>query len=160
MLRRPRSGKTWRNWLGVVSLLVCFLSSSLTSADMKYIPHWQRMACGADLYACYTFEQAQLILIIDLEFQDKAVELKKSLADIVDLKLINSKYATSLRLMEENQKRFETRIAEKNDLLEENIKLTRRLVQRDIFGEAFPWVILSLVVVVAGGFAGGYLLAD
>jgi len=127
---------------------------------MKYIPQWQRMTCDGEEFACYTFEQAKLILIIDLEFQEKTAELEKSLADIVDLKLINNKLETSLDLLTENQKRLDARINDKNVLLEKNLKLTRRLVQRDIFGDAFPWVILTLVVVAAGGFVAGYLIAD
>ena len=161
MLKRLRNGRTWKSWLGVVSLLVCFLTSSLATAGMQYIPQWQRMTCGADeTYACYTFEQSQLILIVDLEFQETAAELKKSLADGVDLKLINRKLEMSLSLLMENQERLNTRIDEKNILLEDSLQLTRKLVQRDIFGDAFPWVILSLVVALAGGFVAGYLIAD
>lgn len=159
MSRKPKDGKTWRSWLAV-SLLVCFLTSSPATAGMEYIPQWQRMSCGGEEFACYTFEQARLILIIDLEFQEKMTELESSLADIVDLKLINSKLEKSLGLLEENQKRLKIRIDEKNILLEKNLLLTKRLVQRDIFGDAFPWVILSLVVVLVGGFVAGYLVAD
>ena len=62
--------------------------------------------------------------------------------------------------MEKNQKRLDLRLKEKNALLKKNFRLTMKLAQRDVFGEALPWVILVFVIVAGGMFATGYWAAN
>ena len=153
-------GKNWRSRLAVTSLIVCFLASSLATAKLKYIPMWERMTCGDVEAACYTFEQSQLILTVDLTFQVKDLSLANCFADLGDLKKIEFKLLTSLGLLRENVKRLEARVQEKQNVLEKNMQVTQTLLQRDVFGDALPWVIVVIVVVAGVAFASGYLVAD
>jgi hypothetical protein len=62
--------------------------------------------------------------------------------------------------LRETSERLEIRLEEKNTLLEKNLQLTMKLAQRDIFGDAFPWVVLVFVLAAGGAFGAGYWLAN
>ena len=96
MSTRQKNGKTWRNWLGVVSLVACFQPTQLAMAELKFFPHWERKTCEGGEFACYDFAQTKLILAVDFELQYKISTLENCLLDVADLKKIELKLEAGL----------------------------------------------------------------
>lgn len=129
--------------------------SATSYAEMRQLPEWQRCPIGTTIYACYTFEQARKLKLLDLEFDYTLTKLKK-----VQLEL------TATTTLAENRRQ---QLIQQQDMLASQARelVTTRMQRdsavdaydsakkRDILGDLLPWVITGAVVLFGGGFVVG-----
>lgn len=154
-----KTGNNLRTKLAVSSFLVVFFMSVVVSAELKLFPMWELKTCGSERLACYDFDTAKKILVLDINLQSKLGELSVCLKDKVDLQQAIKKLNDANTLLHGNVTRLELRLGEKNSVLTNNTNQMLRYQARDIFGGALPWVITAVVVFAAAGFVGGYYVA-
>ena len=140
-----------------ILLLACFPAVVLAD-EMKLIPPWQKKQCPTETYACYDFEQAKALVVLDLDLQ---LQLEKCTICEIDKAALTTA-VTDLQkaatLLDENVKILDKRVTEKQVIIGEQAAVIIRLERRDVFGKALPWVIVVVLTAAAGGFLGGYVL--
>jgi hypothetical protein len=139
-----------------LTLVASFLYSTSAVAELKFFPMWERMQCGETEFACYTFEQSQTILKLDLDLQEKLSIIPKLEQNIIDLKLSLEKRDKAFEEEQAAKVVWKTRFEEKDKTLTDTSLLYQKAKQRDVFGGALPWVIATILVIGAAAFVGGF----
>lgn len=126
--------------------------------DMMVIPKWTKMECGGVVHACYTFDEAKemAVLDVDLNLDIQKLEVCQSIRDTVIKS--NKMLKAALDLSGENEKALTLRLADKHRVL---VKTTRDLAakQEPIFGSGFPYFLVGAAAAVLTAFISGYLVA-
>jgi len=143
--------------LVALTIIASLLYSTSAAAELKLFPMWERMECAErEQFACYTFEQAKAILKLDLDLQEKLSVIPKLEQNILDLKLVLEKRDAALAEEKKAKLIWKTRFEEKDATLADTSLLYQKAKQRDVFGGALPWVIVSVILVGAAAFVGGF----
>lgn len=143
-----------------VFTLIAFLLAPLVHAEMKIFPMWERKKCPTEEFACYTFEQSQAIVTIDLDLQLKLDKWEKCKIKLLNYENALDKYKRSVELDKENIQRLEVRIGEKQDVLDKTTANYISAYKRDVFGGALPWVLGVTLVLLAGSFVAGWYVGS
>jgi hypothetical protein len=139
--------------------LLAFLWATAAQAEMKLFPLWTEKKCDGETWGCYTFEQMQKIMKIDLDLQLKlgTCEVWEEKYTKLDTAYLNLRKAYDLS--QGVRIRLETRLDEKTVLIRDLSEQVHKYANRDIWGSALPWVIVGLVVSFAGGVVAGVYLS-
>ena len=155
----PRTGKNLKTRLAVSSFLLFFLSASAAQAELKLFPMWERMKCSTGEFACYTFEQSKNILKLDIDLQLKLNRYEACKAAKIDLTGAIEKLQESLILEGGVTNRLETRLKEKDLLLEDTTDKWLKAEDRTVV-KWLPWIIGGILVVGAGTFVTGWYIGS
>ena len=141
-----------------IALLV-FFWTTLTQAEMKIFPLWEEKQCDGQTWGCYPFDQVKDILKLDLNLQLKLKscelwEQKYGSLDEAYLKL-----RRAFDLTQDVRIRLETRLDEKNVVIQDLSKQVHKYADRDIWGFALPWVVVVVVLAFAGGVVAGVYIS-
>lgn len=150
-------GKNLKTKLATVSFLLTFLWAALVPAELKLFPLWEQKQCNGETFACYTFDQAKEILKVDLDLQFKLVEFSALEVKYTNLELAYSNLDQVVELLNGIVQRFETRMREKQEVLEETtVRLTK--AERHHVMVYLPWIITGVVVLTGAGVGVGFYL--
>jgi hypothetical protein len=145
-----------RRRLIALVLISSFLYSTLATAELKLFPMWERMECAEEeQFACYTFDQAKIILKLDIDLQEKLSVLPKLEQNIVDLKLSLEKSDEALLAEKKAKDILAIRFKQKNAAFGTMTLLYQKANQRDALGGALPWIVTAVILCAAAGFVGG-----
>ena len=141
-----------------VTLLV-FFWTTFAQAEMKIFPLWEEKQCDGQTWGCYSFDQMKDILKLDLNLQLKLKscelwEQKYGSLDEAYLKL-----RRAFDLTQDVRIRLETRLDEKNVVIQDLSKQVHKYADRDIWGSALPWVVVVVVLAFAGGVVAGFYIS-
>lgn len=140
-------------------LLVTFPAATLR-AEMFVFPRWDRISCGGDTYACYTFEKTKKILKVDLDMQLTLRKLELCEGSLQEYRGFYYDLLRTHRILIDVKNKYDAHIDEKNKLIQEFSAKAAQAESRDILGGALPWVVTTLVVFSALSLAGGYYLGS
>lgn len=154
-MRSP--GKNWKTKLATVSFLLTFLWAAVAPAELKLFPLWEQKQCDDETYACYTFDQTKKILKIDLDLQFKLKEFDALKTKYTNLELAYDNLSQANELYEGVIQRLETRVQEKQEILEETtVKLAK--AEKHHVLNYLPWIITGVVVLTGTGVGVGFYL--
>ena len=128
-------------------------------AEFFMIPAWEYKKIGDETYACYDFEAAKELKLVDVTCYENTTKLK----------LLNEKLTIAYQSIDKlkgtiedldavisSQKQMIQDISEERD---KYILQYHRARSRDIIGGGFPWLIATGAVLFAGGLGLGYYFA-
>jgi hypothetical protein len=132
-------------------LAICCISST-AFAEFLVIPPWQRMAIDGKEYACYDFQGAKKLKLMDNDCH--ACQLK-----LTETSSIAKKYVEHLEIQARILAFQHHKIMAQDKLLNNTVKQLEETetqrdlhVARDILGGGFPWLLATLLGgIVIGG---------
>lgn len=142
-----------------VAILTSFFLSLPAQAEMKLFPMWEQKKCPSETFACYNFDTTKKILKIDLDLQLKLDKLDACLKDKTDLQLSFDKLKESNEKLTGINTDLETRLKEKQVVLEENTLALVKSEGSSVWNN-LHWIVIIVVVAAGGAFAGGYYLGS
>lgn len=142
-----------------IILVVSFPSAAKAEPHFYVIPPWKRMTIGDAEYACYDFEAAKKLKLVDAQCKydaDRAVLLEEKLKIREDQVADLQKSFDELSQVVDEQKKAFSRVQDERDAA---ILASKRAEVRDILGGGFPWLVATAAVFFAGGAVAGIYIA-
>jgi len=134
----------------VAALLSCLLPCTAL-AEWNHIPKWELKKIEQQEWACYDFDSAKKLKLLDTRVDGLVLDLETRTASLTLVQISLEARTYHIKVLNQRVADRDKELEIVNEQLADTEDRAKSAEKFNVFGDALPWVITAIVLSAVGG---------